>query len=113
MTYRNRKLLDLAHRVNDCQFRLPGCQRYAVDGCEPAHSNQLVHGKGKGFKASDDQHVASCHRCHMVYDGQAGLVLPRTEAVRLFDIGRARTFAVYESNGWLIEVDYHKERLAV
>lgn len=112
MTYRNRKLLNLAHRINECQFRLPDCTGYAVDGCEPAHSNQGTHGKGKGIKAADDQHVASCHHCHMVYDGQTGMVLPRAEVVRLFDEGRARTFALYEKNGWLDEVGYQAEEPA-
>jgi len=104
--YRNRKLLDLAHRVHECQFRLTGCAGYSVDGCDPAHSNQSVHGKAKGLKAADDQHCAACHSCHMLYDGQLGIVLPRAEAVRLFNEARARTFALYEKNGWLKEVGY-------
>jgi hypothetical protein len=106
MIYRNRKLLDLSHRINDCQFRLPGCQRYSVDGCEPAHSNQQKHGKGKGIKAADDQHVASCPWCHRVYDGQRGFVLPREEANQLFDEARTRTFMLYEKEGWLDQVGY-------
>jgi hypothetical protein len=108
--YRNRRLLDLAHRVTACQFRLPGCPGYAGDsGCEPAHSNQSKHGKGKSIKAADDQHVASCHHCHMIYDGQLGIVLPREEAVAKFDAARERTFALYEKEGWLEQVGYVTE----
>jgi hypothetical protein len=107
--YRNRRLLDLAHRLNACQFMLPGCQKYSPDGCEPAHSNQGKHGKGKGIKAADDQHVASCSWCHRVYDGQRGFVLPREEAAMRFDEARARTFLQYEKEGWLDQVGYTAE----
>lgn len=112
MIYRNRKLLNLAHRVNNCQFLLTGCKGYEVEGCEPAHSNQSMHGKGCGIKASDDQHVASCSNCHRLYDGQTFKVLPRAEANHLFDAARARTFALYEKNGWLVEVGYSLESAA-
>lgn len=104
--YRNRKLLDLAHQVHICQFKLFGCKGYTSEGCEPAHSNQSAHGKGMGIKADDDQHVASCHHCHLVYDGHTHLVIPREDAVELFNAARARTFALYERNGWLEKVGY-------
>jgi hypothetical protein len=109
MIYRNRRLLNLAHRVNVCQFLLPGCIGYSPDGCEPAHSNQQVHGKGKGIKAADDQHVASCHHCHMVYDGQLNPILKREDSVRLFNAARERTFSLYGKEGWLDEVGYATE----
>lgn len=112
MIYRNRKLLDLAHRVNTCQFKLPGCKGYEVDGCEPAHSNQSVHAKAKGLKAADDHHVASCSNCHMLYDGQLGKPLPRAVAVERFNEGRERTFRLYDRNGWLVEVGYVWEKAA-
>lgn len=112
MTYRNRQLLDLAHRVHVCQFKLPGCKGYEVDGCEPAHSNQSAHGKGAKIKAADDQHVAGCSNCHRLYDGQRGKPLTRTQAVELFNAARARTFALYEKNGWLVEVGYVMEKAA-
>jgi len=108
MSYRNRKLLDLAHRINVCQFKLHGCKGYEVDGCEPAHSNQSAHGKGRNIKADDDQHVASCSNCHRLYDGQMGKPLPRAEAVQKFNEARERTFKLYEKNGWLVEVGYER-----
>jgi hypothetical protein len=109
MSYRNRKVLNLAHRVTACQFLLPVCQGASVEGCEPAHSNQSAHGKGKGLKADDSQHVAACPRCHRLYDGQLGYVMPREDAVRLFNAARSRTFALYAKNGWLDEVGYINE----
>lgn len=98
--YRNRRLLDLAHRVNVCQFRLAPCIGYSVDGCEPAHSNHQEHGKGMGQKADDDQHVAACPACHRHYDGGKLGHNARQE----FTEARERTFALYEKEGWLMEV---------
>jgi hypothetical protein len=112
MIYRNRKLLDLAHRIHVCQFKLPGCKGYEVDGCEPCHSNQSAHGKGGGIKAADDQHVAGCSNCHRLYDGQRGKPLPRAVAVQAFNEGRERTFSIYEKNGWLSLVGYVWEKAA-
>ena len=99
--YRNRKLLDLAHKTTICKFRLQGCQIYCPDGCEPAHSNQSQHGKGFGQKADDDQHVASCPQCHRLYDSN---ILKYAEMC--FDFGRINTFAYYHSQGWLEKVGY-------
>lgn len=95
--YRNRQLLDLAHEVNACQFRLPGvCERYSPGGCEPAHSNNIADGKGMGIKAHDFKHVASCHSCHVAYDG--GQMFTKEEKRRFFERGWADTIAYYFLN---------------
>jgi len=101
--YRNRKLLNLAHDVNECMFNLPGCTGYSVDGCEPAHSNHSVHGKGHGFKANDDQHVAACHTCHKYYDAHK---IGRDMELEIFNAARERTFTYYKQMGWLYKVGY-------
>ncbi|HYN54384.1 MAG TPA: hypothetical protein VES38_06740 [Methylotenera sp.] len=101
--YRNRRLLDLAHKVTTCMFGLPPCIGVSIEGCEPAHSNHSVHGKGYGIKAADDQHVAGCSECHRYYDANK---MPRAEALKAFEAGRARTFIFYESQGWLKDVGY-------
>ena len=62
--YRNRQLLDLAHRVQECQIQLDGCPGFVEDGCEPVHSDQQIHGKGMRQKADDHQHAAGCYYCH-------------------------------------------------
>lgn len=103
MNYRNRKLLDLAHRVNHCMFRLAPCQGYSVEGCEPAHSNFQAHGKGTGIKAADDQHVAACPACHRYFDSNT---LPHDVALARFKTARDLTFAFYQRQGWLVEVGY-------
>lgn len=66
MTYRSRKLLNLAH---DCpcmaQFEHQ-CSEY--QGVEPAHSDQLVFGRGHGHKSHDFAFAAMCHTAHMMLD---------------------------------------------
>lgn len=62
MTYRNRKLLDLAKG-----------QRCVMCGADDAtivsaHSNLGEHGKGFGLKADDSMVAWLCHRCHSEYD---------------------------------------------
>lgn len=62
MTFRSRKLLDLA-RDQACV----ACG--TTDGTVvAAHSNLLEHGKGKGHKAHDGMMAWLCHRCHSEYD---------------------------------------------
>lgn len=91
--YRNRKILDLAHKVHDCQVRIPGvCIGYSVEGCEPAHSNQAKHGKGAGQKADDNRHVAACHACHVAIDQGAML---KSEKVGYWNAAFVRTRALY------------------
>lgn len=62
MTYRNRKLLDLAR---DQACVMCGAQDGTVVA---AHSNLGEHGKGWGLKAHDSMHAWLCHRCHTEYD---------------------------------------------
>lgn len=91
--YRNRKMLDLAHNVHECQVRIPGiCSGYSIDGCEPAHSNQSKHGKGAGQKADDNYHVAACHSCHVAIDQGP---MPKSEKTRFWDAAFVRTRALY------------------
>lgn len=100
MTYRNRRLLDLAHRVTECQVRIPGvCEGHSSHGCEPAHSNQQRHGKGMGNKAADYMHAASCHACHAELD--QGRSLSRAERRAYFEEAWERTLALYFENGWI------------
>jgi hypothetical protein len=66
MTYRNRKLLNLAH---DCpclaQFA-HACTEY--QGVEPAHSDQQIFGRGHGHKSHDFAIAALCHTAHLMLD---------------------------------------------
>ncbi len=62
MTYRNRKLLDLA-RDQACVM----CHTQ-VGTVVAAHSNLIEHGKGMGSKAHDGMAAWLCHRCHSQLD---------------------------------------------
>lgn len=65
MNYRNRDLLDLAYAI-PCQFNLTCCE--GGDSGEPAHSNQIRHGKGGSIKAHDIFFAAGCRSCHREID---------------------------------------------
>lgn len=92
--YRNDKLLKLTRQVHLCQFQLPGvCEHYVSHGCEPAHSNNLIHGKGMGIKADDDEHVCSCNACNTEYDN--GMKFTREEKRDYYERGWKRTMKLY------------------
>lgn len=40
---------------------------------QAAHSNQLIHGKGRGIKASDEYTAALCVTCHQNLDSGASM----------------------------------------
>jgi len=45
------------------------CQYCFTEGqTQAAHSNQLIHGKGRGIKASDEYTAALCFNCHAELD---------------------------------------------
>jgi hypothetical protein len=68
MTYRNRKLLDLAHEI-PCQATFPHvCNGPSV----PAHSNQQAHGRGHAHKSDDCFFAAVCPAAHDAIDGRPG-----------------------------------------
>lgn len=100
--YRNRKLLDLAHRVQVCQ----NCGRH-TGGCEPAHENGIESGKGFGIKAHDNRHAALCHDCHAWYDQGRGMdpskIYTDMKDDKFAMWGRAhrRTYDLYWLEGWL------------
>ena len=106
INYRNRRLLDLAHLINECQFKTPACIGYQIHGCEPAHSDFGEHGKSMAMKAADDQHVASCHPCH-VWFGEKHK--PRAELLMIFNKARQRTFDLYAKERLLAAVGYKRE----
>lgn len=94
MNNRSRKLLDLAHRVTECQ----NCGRFCPEGCEPAHENGIEAGKGFGIKSHDNRHAALCHDCHAAYDQGPATYAEKAE---MWDRAHKRTFDLYWRNGWL------------
>lgn len=66
MTFRSRKLLDLAHGM-PCMAKFPHtCSEYA--GVEPAHSDSQLFGRGHGHKSHDFAYAAMCHTAHVALD---------------------------------------------
>lgn len=62
MTYRDRKLLDLAHEM-PCFAAFPH-ECYAYLGCDPAHSDSSIFGRGIGHKTHDWAYAAMCNTAH-------------------------------------------------
>lgn len=99
--YRNRALLDLAHRLQECQLKLPGvCVGFSEHGCEPAHSNFHEDGKGGARKADDDRHAAACHNCHAELDQGRSLTLD--EKKEAWNRAHKDTISEYFRRGWLV-----------
>lgn len=100
--YRNRKLLDLAHRMQQCQLRIPGvCIGHSEHGCEPAHANnwRQTFGKGGARKAHDCFFAAACHPCHVALD--QGNKLTGEEKFEYWSRGHNRTLLALFRNGWI------------
>jgi hypothetical protein len=99
MTYRNRKLLNLAH---DCpclaQFA-HACTEY--QGVEPAHSDQQIFGRGHGHKSHDFAIAAMCHE-HMrwIYDHTH----PDYNIERAKHLRDARSRAISTAPEWMVRL---------
>ena len=101
--YRDRRLLDLAHKVTCCT----NCRMW-VEGCEPAHGNGVTMGKGIASKASDNLHAAICHECHAWLDqggnglDPSGRYQPTREDKRaMWTAAHFVTMTFYWRMGWL------------
>ena len=81
MTYRNRKLLDLAHSM-PCMAPFPhDCHAHL--GCDPAHSDSSFFGRGHGHKSHDFAFAAMCNNAHMAL-GRMGRELKFGEWMRAY-----------------------------
>ena len=97
--YRSRKLLDLAHRITECTIRLPEVCQIRTEGCEPAHSNWAVHGKGMSLKAHDVFFAASCHACHAELD--QGCLFTGEQKRSYWQMGHDETMLTIFQEGWV------------
>ena len=74
-------------------YRKLPCQHCGIDDgtvCG-AHSNQAIHGKAKGIKATDTACASLCHVCHHALD--QGRSMSRSERVAMWDAAHAKTVA--------------------
>ena len=67
MTYRNRKLLDVAHEA-PCMFQIDKVCQDGLYPCVPCHSNFQRHGRGFAHKAADVFAPSGCVACHAWFD---------------------------------------------
>jgi hypothetical protein len=72
-------------------YRTIPCQKCGIDDgtvCG-AHSNQEIHGKGKGIKASDEFCASLCNNCHYCID--QGKELSREEKRLVWELAHHKT----------------------
>jgi hypothetical protein len=102
MNFRSRPYLDLAHRVQECTH----CGRWVDHGCDPAHENGIVAGKGLSIK-SHDLHAALCGACHRWYDTGKGMdptgvfTESKEDKAEMWNRAHKATLRLYLSNKWL------------
>lgn len=82
-------------RGQRCYLAIPGCCRNDLASVVPCHSNQLVHGKGKGIKALDKFTVPGCRHCHAELD--QGMRFTKEEKFAIWDAAYARWEPVREN----------------
>lgn len=93
MTYRNKKLLELARK-------LP-CTICGIDDgtIVAAHSNQLRDGKGKGIKASDYRIASLCFKCH--YELDQGTKYSKGERMYFWEEAHRKTIGEMFERGYI------------
>ena len=83
MTYRNKKLLELARQI-PCTL----CGK--EDGTiVAAHSNQQRDGKGTGIKSADYRIASLCYGCHMELD--QGRLYTKSQRLELWEQAHRKT----------------------
>ena len=82
-TYLRSKSHRMAVAALDCQL----CGKAGPSQC--SHSNQAIHGKGRGIKASDIYTAALCPRCHEMVD--SSYLLTGEERQALWDQAYQKT----------------------
>lgn len=100
MSFRNRRLLDLAHHITECTIELPVvCRGYMPGGCVPSHSDRQIHGKGIAEKANDCFFAASCDRCNTALCDSKDF--DRETKHTHWQRGFEKTLLMLWTNGWL------------
>ena len=95
MTYRNRRLLDVARYATECMM----CDRHNCGTVVAAHSNQQRDGKGIGHKAADYRVAFLCYDCHMEIDQRNRMT--RTEKLEQWEAAHRKTIGWLFDNGYL------------
>lgn len=85
MTYRNRKLLNIAHDMPCCADFPHDCNAHL--GCEPMHADSHIFGRGHGHKSHDFAFAAGCSNAHRILTAKVNDDLSRDQ--KFFDWLRA------------------------
>jgi hypothetical protein len=72
MMYRNPSLLKSAQYVH--------CVSCGNPNAVWCHSNQMIHGKGRGLKAHDIFGFYGCDACHAWFDGRSNIAPPSAKS---------------------------------
>lgn len=75
-------------RGQQCYLRLPAVTIHNPATVVPCHSNQSIHGKGMGLKASDEFTVPGCYACHAELD--QGRIYTKQQKFDAWDAAFAR-----------------------
>jgi hypothetical protein len=74
------------------------CQHCLAEGqTQAAHSNQLIHGKGRGIKASDEYTAALCFHCHSQLD--QGASMTKAERMEMWEDAHRLTVTILRLRG--------------
>lgn len=74
------------------------CQHCLAEGqTQAAHSNQLIHGKGRGIKASDEYTAALCVTCHQNLD--SGSTMTKDERIEMWEDAHRLTVTILTMRG--------------
>jgi len=87
------------------------CQHCGRDGyTQAAHSNQAVHGKGRGIKSSDIFTAALCVTCHYLID--QGNTLSKEERLEIWNDAWVKTVRALVLGGdWPLSVPVPSVRI--
>jgi hypothetical protein len=85
MTYRNKRLTDLAHDMPCCAQFKHDCNDF--NGCVPMHSDHHIFGRGAWHKSHDFAFAAGCPNAHAILTAKVNDDLERDQ--KFFDWMRA------------------------
>ena len=96
MTFRSRRLLDQAHEMPcmaDFEHDCCGWQ-----GCEPAHADSHLFGRGAGHKTADCFFAAMCRNAHKMITAAVGGGMNREEKLFCWIRAHAKTMEYLWTN---------------
>ena len=99
MTFRNRRLLDLSHEAPCFASFRHLCSGHL--GCEPAHSDSQIYGRGVGHKSADWAVAFMCHNAHRMISAIINPPFEREQKQAEWLLAHVRTMNWLWENGKL------------